>query len=56
MWAEVLCELRLRLVRFGNDEVVKNLSVVTEGIKSLSRNIKSDPQQVALYVRQADYE
>jgi very-short-patch-repair endonuclease len=32
---KVLCELGLRVVRFGNDEVERNLSAVVGGIKAL---------------------
>ena len=33
-WEKVLNEMGLRIVRFGNDEVVKSLSAVVEKIKS----------------------
>jgi len=45
---KVLSALGLRIVRFGNDEVMRNLSAVVGKIKELIEKSKSDPFRVAL--------
>ena len=47
-WEKVLSALGLRVVRFKNDEVMRDVSAVVGKSRNLSRNEKSDSLRVAL--------